>query len=43
MLRTRLLLHLLPFPIILLGIGAYALVLLERLAQELDQALTVHY
>jgi hypothetical protein len=43
MLRTRLLLYLLPFPVILLGIGAYAVVLFGRLARELDRVVTMNY
>lgn len=43
MLRTRLLLNLLPFPVILLGIGAYAVVLFIRLARELDRVVTTNY
>jgi signal transduction histidine kinase len=43
MLRTRLLLSLLPFPVILLGIGAYAVILFVRLARELDRVVTMNY
>lgn len=43
MLRTRLLLNLLPFPLILLGIGAYAVVLFVRLAREFDRVVTMNY
>jgi two-component system, NtrC family, sensor histidine kinase KinB len=43
MLRTRLLLYLLPFPLILLAIGAYAVLLFVRLARELDRVVTMNY
>jgi hypothetical protein len=36
MLRTRILLNLLPFPVIVLGIGAYAVILFSHLAQDLE-------
>src|SRR5262249_12566956 len=43
MLRTRLFLNLLPFIVILLAIGAYALVLFSRLGNSVDTAVTENY
>jgi hypothetical protein len=36
MLRTRLFLNLLPFVMVVLGVGAYAVLLFSRLASEVD-------
>lgn len=36
MLRTRLFLNVIPFVVVLLGVGAYAIVLFSRLAHEVD-------
>src|SRR6266481_724589 len=43
MLRTRLFLNLLPFGVILLAVGVYAIVLFTRLAQSVDTAVTENY
>jgi NtrC-family two-component system sensor histidine kinase KinB len=43
MLRTRLFLNLLPFVVILLATGVYAIVLFSRLAYRLDQSVTERY
>ncbi len=43
MLRTRLFLNLLPFALILLAIGVYAIVLFSRLAGSVDTAVTENY
>jgi signal transduction histidine kinase len=43
MLRTRLFLNLLPFVVILLATGAYAIVLFSRLSANIDSAVAAHY
>ena len=43
MLRTRLFLSLLPFVVILLAMGLYAIALFSRLANSVDVAVTRHY
>jgi len=43
MLRTRLFLHLTPFVVILLAVGAYAIVQFARLASSVDAAVTNSY
>jgi len=43
MLRTRLFVHLLPFVVVLLATGVYAIVLFSRLAHTVDTAVTEHY
>jgi two-component system, NtrC family, sensor histidine kinase KinB len=43
MLRTRLFLSLLPFIVILLAMGVYAIALFSRLANSVDVAVTQHY
>jgi signal transduction histidine kinase len=43
MLRTRLFLHLMPFVVILLAVGAYAIVQFARLASSVDAAVTNSY
>jgi signal transduction histidine kinase len=43
MLRTRLFLNLLPFVVILLAIGVYAIVLFSRLANSVDATVTDNY
>jgi two-component system, NtrC family, sensor histidine kinase KinB len=43
MLRTRLFLNLLPFVVILLATGVYAIVLFSRLAAGVDTAVSEHY
>jgi len=43
MLRTRLLLYLLPFVVLLLATGVYAIVLFSRLAASVDTAVAEHY
>ena len=43
MLRTRLFLHLTPFVVILLAVGAYAIVLFARLANVVDASVTDSY
>src|SRR5690349_735588 len=43
MLRTRLFLYLLPFVVILLAGGAYAIVLFARLAKSVDTSVTNSY
>src|SRR5437660_163066 len=43
MLRTRLFLNLLPFVVILLAIGLYAIALLARLANNVDTTVTENY
>ena len=43
MLRTRLLLNLLPFVVMLLATGFYAIVLFSRLTGGLDKSVTEHY
>jgi len=43
MLRTRLFLYLAPFVVILLGIGAYAIVLFARLGASVDASVTNSY
>jgi two-component system, NtrC family, sensor histidine kinase KinB len=43
MLRTRLFLNLLPFVVILLATGVYAIVLFSRLAASVDTTVTEHY
>jgi two-component system, NtrC family, sensor histidine kinase KinB len=43
MLRTRLFLNLLPFVVILLATGAYAIVLFSRLAVSVDTSVSEHY
>lgn len=43
MLRTRLFLYLMPFVVILLAVGAYAIVLLARLANVVDADVTNSY
>lgn len=43
MLRTRIFLNLIPFIVILIGVGAYALLLFSQLANTVDQTITVNY
>lgn len=43
MLRTRIFLNLIPFIVILIAVGAYALFLFSRLANTVDQTITVNY
>jgi len=43
MLRTRLFLYLTPFVVILLAVGAYAIVLFARLANVVDDSVTNSY
>jgi NtrC-family two-component system sensor histidine kinase KinB len=43
MLRTRLFLSLLPFVVMLLGMGIYAITLFSRMAQSFDVAVAGHY
>jgi signal transduction histidine kinase len=43
MLRTRLFLYLMPFVVILLAVGAYAIVLFARLANIVDASVTNNY
>src|SRR5438046_1009728 len=43
MLRTRLFLNLVPFVVILLAIGVYAIVLFSRLAESVDANVTENY
>jgi two-component system, NtrC family, sensor histidine kinase KinB len=43
MLRTRLFLNLLPFVVILLATGVYAIVLFSRLAASVDTTVSAHY
>src|SRR5438445_818703 len=43
MLRTRLFLNLLPFVVILLAIGVYAIALFSRLANSVDTSVTENY
>jgi two-component system, NtrC family, sensor histidine kinase KinB len=43
MLRTRLFLNLLPFVVILLATGVYAIVLFSRLASSVDTTVSEHY
>jgi len=43
MLRTRLFLYLTPFVVILLAVGAYAIVLFARLANVVDASVTDSY
>jgi hypothetical protein len=43
MLRTRLFLNLLPFVVILLATGVYAIVLFSRLAASVDTTVSEHY
>ena len=43
MLRTRLFLNLLPFVVILVATGIYAIVLFSRLANQLDRNVSEHY
>ena len=43
MLRTRLFLNLLPFLVMLLAVGAYAIVLFSRLANRVEMAVTTNY
>lgn len=43
MLRTRLFLNLLPFVVILLATGVYAIVLFARLAASVDTTVSEHY
>lgn len=43
MLRTKIFLNLIPFIVILIAVGAYALFLFSRLANTVDQTITVNY
>lgn len=43
MLRTRIFLNLIPFLVILIAVGAYALFLFSQLANTVDQTITVNY
>ena len=43
MLRTRIFLNLIPFIVILIAVGAYALFLFSRLANTVDQTITENY
>lgn len=43
MLRTRIVLHLIPFVLILTAVGAFAMVLVSRLAASVDQTVTENY
>ena len=43
MLRTRLFLNLLPFVVILLATGVYAIVLFSRLSASVDTTVSEHY